>query len=208
MSDLDTAFDGPVFGYFCAVRLTLPDASVVRLLDGSATMLIDGETYTGRDPVYGVLSSIESFGEGIDKEAPTLRVGLKPATLDAVAVLMDPEIQRAPIELRIGAFVKATGQVVSAPKIVFAGEVDVPTHRLSRNDREVELDSVTVLENLFDTDTGALLNHAFQTSIFPGDMGLQFQVRVLNHAPAGAVYGGSAGGWSGGYTGGVTGGAP
>src|SRR3546814_2304754 len=52
------------------LKIELPDATI-RLLDGSGQLVFDGETYTGRDPVFGSLAAVEAIEDGVGDRKST-----------------------------------------------------------------------------------------------------------------------------------------
>src|SRR3546814_15206260 len=68
------------------LKIELPDATI-RLLDGSGQLVFDGETYTGRDRVFGSLAAVEAIEDGVGDEAPALNFTLLPASDAASAAL-------------------------------------------------------------------------------------------------------------------------
>src|SRR5687768_11587391 len=76
------------------LKIVLPDATI-RLLDGSGSLTIDGETYTGRDDVFGSLAGVDEIGDGVGDEAPAMSFTLHPADDAAAADLSSPTMQNS-----------------------------------------------------------------------------------------------------------------
>lgn len=156
---------------FGAVRVALPGYTI-RLLDGSGALTIGGELYQGRDASYGTLDTIEGIEEDMGDNAPTLTIGLIPATDAALAALIDPAVQGSEIQIMVGAVSMATGQPVGTPYQVFVGELDVPTIAWGENDRRLEYRVNSVGERFFQIEEGRRLSSAFHQSVWPGEKGL------------------------------------
>src|SRR3546814_12965143 len=107
------------------LKIELPDATI-RLLDGSGQLVFDGETYTGRDPVFGSLAAVEAIEDGVGDEAPALNFTLLPASDAASAELASPDMQGSVVSLWLAAVDRATGAVIPAPLLPFTGELDPP----------------------------------------------------------------------------------
>src|SRR3546814_520081 len=91
------------------LKIELPDATI-RLLDGSGQLVFDGETYTGRDPVFGSLAAVEAIEDGVGDEAPALNFTLLPASDAASAELASPDMQGSVVSLWLAAVDRATGR--------------------------------------------------------------------------------------------------
>lgn len=165
---LETALqsDRPIV--FGAVRLALPGATL-RLLDGSGVVTFGGETYTGEDASFGVLSTISSLTDGMGDEAPAFDITIIPPNDTAAGTLAAATMQGAAVQLFLGAIDRATGLPLGDPYLVFSGEIDVPVISSGPEGREVEYQVVSVMERLFDEDEGAKLSDAFHQSIWPGE---------------------------------------
>ncbi|QIG80118.1 hypothetical protein [Stakelama tenebrarum] len=173
MTALHPAFDAELAGdratIFGALRIALP-AATLRLLDGSAEIDIDGETYAGEDAVLGSWDSIEEFEDGTGDEAPGITVKLLPASDSAAATLADPAVQGSPVMIGIAARDDATGLVIGEPEWFLSAEIDVPVHIAGREPR-VEYDCVGGMESLFFNDEGIRLAQSFHEQVWPGELG-------------------------------------
>lgn len=177
MSELDPALAADLAGsrvlLFGAVRIALPHATLC-LLDGAGALTIGGELYQGRDPVYGVLDTIEGIEDQLGDDAPKISLGLIPAGDAAMAALIDPAVQGSEVQIMVGTVNFATGQPVATPYSVFVGELDVPTINWGENDRRLEYTVVSVAERLFQVEEGRRLSSAFHQKVWPGETGLDF----------------------------------
>lgn len=156
---------------FTALRLTA-GADVIRLLDGSSDLTIDGDLYSGEDVTYGVWAEMENFEDGSGDEAPGISITLHPADDDAVATLSDPAMQGESVQVRFGAMNRATGAVIGDADLLFNGEVDVPKHEFGANFLQISLECVGSMEELFFNDEGIVLAPAFHQQVWPGEEGL------------------------------------
>lgn len=175
MTDLSPALDAELANdrvtIFGAVTLTV-GSDIVRLLDGSAHMLLGGDLYTGEDLTYGTLSAMESFEDGSGDEAPGIAITLNPASDAAALALSGPDVQGEAIQIHIGARNDATGAVIGEPFLLFDGEVDVTKHEFGKNMLQVSLECVGGMERLFFDDEGMRLAPSFHQQVWPGETGM------------------------------------
>lgn len=156
---------------FLAVRMALP-GKTLRLLDGSATIVINGETYEGGDAEFGSIAVMEQIGGGGDGEAPEISILLSPPDTTAAVTLASPIMQGSVVSIMLGVVNPATMALIGTPEVIFLGEVDVPTLNLGEGTRTVEFTIVSVFERLFEVDEGARASSGFHQSIWPGETGL------------------------------------
>lgn len=160
---------------FGSLKVELP-GHTIRLLDGSAELMIGTEKYAGIDPVYGTVTLGESFSDGDPGTAPHLSLTFNPPDGSASAELSSAAFQGAAVTLMVGAVYRATGQVVPDPFLLFAGELDTSMITISRGKRAVPCSIVSALERCFEQDEGARLNDGFHQSIWPGELGFSLVV--------------------------------
>jgi len=171
---LKNALAQPAVLLFGALRMELPDYTL-RLLDGSATLVIGGETYVGKDETFGTIASISELTEEIGDSAPEITVTLFPPDVSATAVLSHPNMQGSVVHLMVGAVDMASGLVIGAPETLFLGEIDVPTIGIDQSGaRTVEYTVVSVFERLFEVEEGQRASDGWHQSIHPGELGLEF----------------------------------
>jgi hypothetical protein len=181
---LDAALSDRSPTIFGSVSIDLPDHQL-NLLDGSARLTFGGRTYAGRDATYGTLAAISSLTDGMGSEAPRLSLTLLPASDAAAADLAAPGHQGSVVMIHMGAVVRFTGQVVPDPHLIFIGELDVPTITAGDNGRELEYEVASIFERFFSDDEGARLSTGFHQSVWPGELGFDFQTGV----PQGVYWG-------------------
>ena len=208
---LATAFGGRAVTAFAAIQIELPNHTI-RLLDGSGVLMLNGQTFAGSDPKYGAISSVESFSDGLDAEAPTLQVTLGLPSNVSTAEVADPAAQGSRVSAWIGAVDPITGVSIGDAELVFAGELDTAMLTVGQNTRSLALTCVSAFERMFSDDEGVRLNDAFHQSIWPGETGLVAASAVRNRpywgaqGPTPAVSATSSGGGS--IVGGIGGGLP
>lgn len=168
---LAAAFKGAAVVAFAALQIELPGYTI-RLLDGSGSLTFGGRAFAGTDDRYGAISSVESFTDGLDAEAPTLTVTLSLASNVATAEIADPAAQGSRVSAWIGAVDPVGGSVLGDPELVFVGEVDTATLTVGQNSRALALSCVSAFERMFSDDEGVRLNDAYHQSIWPGETGL------------------------------------
>lgn len=175
MTDLTLAFDAelkkPAPTIFGAIAIDLPGYAL-NLLDGSGVLTFAGRTFTGRDAIFGTLSTVEEISDGFGDTAPAVSITLLPASDAAAASLAGPTMQGSPVYFYVGAVNVATGLVIPDPHLLAVMELDVPTLHKEANSRSLEYECVSVFERLFETDEGARLAPGFHKSIWPGELAL------------------------------------
>lgn len=183
---------------FGAVEMVLPSRTI-RVLDGSGALTIGGNSFTGRDAVFGVLGSIDPLTDGLDDEAPALRLEMIPPTSTAAATLTSAANQGAQVRMWFGAL-NANGTPVPDPELLFLGEIDTATLSWDATTRRVEFEIVSIFERFFDTEQGNRLSNAFHQKVWPGELGLEFVTGVTERIywgvrpPAGGIRNGGGGG--------------
>ncbi|TCM17202.1 hypothetical protein EDF56_106318 [Novosphingobium sp. PhB165] len=171
---LKNALAQPTVLLFGALKIELPDYNLC-LLDGSASIVIAGETYTGQDPTFGTLSDISELSEEDGDDAPEITVTLYPPSLSATAVLANPSMQGCTATLMVGAADPLTGMAIGTPEILFLGEIDVPTVGTDGTGaRTLSFTIVSVFERLFEVEEGQRATNGWHQSIWPGELGLDF----------------------------------
>lgn len=158
------------------LKIELP-GETIRLVDGSGFVVWAGETYTGKDAVFGSIADFGDFNESEGTEAPRQTVRLLPQSNAAIASLTAPAAQGAPVTIYAAVINPATGQVVGAPDVRFAGELDNATLTVDLNERALELELCTVWDRLFDDNEGHRWNDAFWTHLYGSG------ARAFRHVP-------------------------
>ncbi|MDX5984700.1 hypothetical protein [Sphingomonas echinoides] len=166
------------------VEINLPERDLL-LIDGAGELMVGNRLFVGRDETYGVLDSIKGLADTIGDQAPTLTVGLIPASTAALAALLAANVQGSAMTVAIGCVDIATGLVVPSPYGLFAGELDVPTVTWGANNRRLEYKCTSVADRLFLTQEEYRLSDAFHQSIWPGELGLAFVTDVETTVPWG-----------------------
>jgi hypothetical protein len=181
---LRAQFDGPNILLFAGVEIELA-SGWLRLLVGSGLVTIDGKTYVGDDPTYGVLAALDAVNDGMGSTAPSLRVTLNPKTASAAAELAGQDMQGRSVFLWIAALDRTTGGGLDAPVLVFSGEVDQGVLTVGQGLRTLELDCVSVWERLFDNDDAVRLTNAYHQAAWPGETGFEFVTDINRALPWG-----------------------
>lgn len=169
---LKNALAQPSVMLFGALKIVLPGYTL-RLVDGSSTIIIAGETYVGIDPNFGTISSISELTEEIGDSAPEITVTLFPPDISAAAVLSNPSMQGCVATLMAGAVDPISGIAIGVPEVLFMGEIDVPTIGIDASGaRTVEYTIVSVFERMFEVEEGQRASNGWHQSIRPGELGL------------------------------------
>lgn len=159
---------------FGALEIVFPEYTL-RLLDGSGELVIDGQTFRGIDPTFGVLDSISVHEERIGDEAPEITIGILPPDGAAFAELASGLMQGSTVRLMMGAFDPTTNAVIGQPEQIFLGEIDVPTPEVAPNGQQtVNYTVVSVFERLFEMAEGERAADGWHQSIWPGEKGFEF----------------------------------
>lgn len=125
---------------FTAMKLTL-SIGPLRLVTGG-TVVVEGETYIPHHSEFGSLDSAEPVEDGADGQASRCTVVLLPDTDAAIATLVDPTEQDAPIIIYQGTVNPVTGAVVGY-EVLFEGELDFPHLSVGADTRSVSLECGT-----------------------------------------------------------------
>ena len=170
---LKSALAQPSVLLFGALKIELPSYTL-RLVDGSATIVIGGETYVGLDATFGTIAEMSQMTEEIGDNAPEITVALYPPDVSATATLSHPNMQGSRATLMVGAADPLSGLAIGTPEILFLGEIDVPTISIEQNGaRKVEYTIVSVFERLFEVEEGQRASNGWMQSVWPGDLGLE-----------------------------------
>ena len=151
------------------LRIELPEATV-RLCDGGF-IAFGEEPYQAKDAVFGTIGSIQSLTEGIGEEIPALELTLLPAGTSAPAQLSQPGFQRSIVQMWVGEYDQALGQLIGAPDLIFHGQIDQTTLTVGRQTRELGTTVVSTAERFFAFNEGNSLNPTFHKSVWPGELG-------------------------------------
>jgi len=179
-------FGGPSVLMFVGVEVQLPSGGWVRWLDGSGQVSFSGKTFLGLDPEFGALATLEAISDGFGDTAPSVQIGVNPATADGGAILAGQDMQGCSVLLWLGALNSATGDPVDTPLLIFAGEVDQGILKVGLGTRLITLACVSIWERLFDDAEGVRLSNSFHQSAWPGELGFQFVTAIQRQLPWGA----------------------
>jgi hypothetical protein len=174
------------------LKIVLPEATI-RLLDGAGSIVVDGETYSGEDPVFGSLAAVGEITDGIGDEAPAISFTLHPASDAATADLAGPLMQGSLVTLSLVAINRETGAIIPDPLDLFVGELDQPILSVDKGVRELEYECVSGMEKLFENQEGVRLADSWHQAVWPDELGLENVTAIIRtiywgvHAPAGAI---------------------
>lgn len=183
-SSMQAALAAQSFVIFGAVEILLPGYAL-RLLDGSAELMIDGNKYVGTDPTFGTLKTASKINDDGGDAAPVLTLTLLPPNGVALTTLAAANMQGSTVTVRIGVVNPATGVVVVDPYVPFVGELDVPTVKWGQNTREIEFRAASIAERLFMVDEGIRLAPSFHRTNWPGEAGFDAVTNVRRPVPWG-----------------------
>lgn len=164
------------------LKIELPGHTV--LLTDGGTVPYDGDSYRGRDPLFGVLADPDEIEEGATEELPSLTLRFIPPAGVASLDLNDPAFQDCRLRMFLaeldedGAPIlveQIADMLIDVPQLVFPEE----------SGRELEVICVSVWQRLFDTNEGNLLNSASHQKVHPGEQGLDNTTGVDRNVPWG-----------------------
>lgn len=153
------------------LKVVLPNHTIL-LCDGSIAVTWNGDTFTGRDSLFGTIGEIEEIAEETGDTMPGLDVTLLPPSLSAAVDLCNPAMQGALTLGWLAAVDPETGAVIPDPELLFGGEVDLPLLETDRGQRAVTLQIASVFERLMEPDEGVRLADSFHRYVWPGELGL------------------------------------
>lgn len=180
--DLALSGDRPLT--FGAFAIDLPGYSI-RLIQGSAEVMIEGEKYVGFDETFGAIGAVDIGDEGIGDDAPTMQLTIHPASLAAVSTLAAADMQGSPVRFMLCALDRETGQVIPDPIECFVGELDTPTVHFGKATTLI-YDCVSGFVAFQTSDEAMRLSDAFHTSIFPGETGMANHTAIVKTITWGA----------------------
>lgn len=151
------------------LKIELPTATV-RLCDGGFFTWA-GETYRGRDPLYGVITSVEGLEEGVGDEIPALDLEFAPPGTVAPGGLSQPGFQQSRVRLWVADYDPETGLIVGDPEPEYDGMLDQTTLRVGRQERALATSIVPTAERLFQRNIGNSLSSAHHKKLWPGELG-------------------------------------
>lgn len=169
---------------FGSVEINLPGYDLL-LLDGAGELMVGNRKFVGLDETYGALDSIKGLTDSIGDSAPAISLGLIPAGNASLAALLDPLVQGATVTIAIGCIDIMTGRAVSAPYVLFTGELDVPTVKWGLRDRRLDYRVVSAAERLFQVEEATRMTDAFHQSVWPGELGMSLVSYVEEYVPFG-----------------------
>lgn len=160
------------------VRFDMPGGAIC-LTDGGFAVHDAGEgdgpeTYFGRHPVYGVLSSVGSIKDGADAQTTRIDIVILPASDVATAALGNPSTQGVRVQWWEGVIDPATGGLMGQPELKFDGEIDKPRLQVGES-WSLTLECGTQAERQLEPNADWRLNNSFHQKIWgTGELGLQF----------------------------------
>lgn len=160
------------------VRFDMPGGAIC-LTDGGFAVHDAGEgegpeTYFGRHPVYGVLSSVGSIKDGADAQTTRIDIVILPASDVATAALGNPSTQGVRVQWWEGVIDPVTGGLMGQPELKFDGEIDKPRLQVGES-WSLTLECGTQAERQLEPNADWRLNNSFHQKIWgTGELGLQY----------------------------------
>jgi len=161
---------------FIAVSIALPGGTVRLLSGGQVTF--DGNLYSAWDGTYGSLLEVATVSDGSDGQATRLEITLAPPAVSAMTTLSAPAAQGSLVQVWLGAVNEATGVSIGTPDLLFRGELDRPRLAIGGNAFAIIIECGTEEGRLLERNEERTLCDAFHQSIWPGEKGLEYAVRL------------------------------
>ena len=154
------------------VRIAAPGGPIC-WTDGGIAIYDAGEgweIYYGEHPVYGSLSSVTGVTNGSGDQTTRPDLGLLPLDDVAASILGSPLIQGSKVQIWTGAIDRASGLLVSAPKLEFTGNVDQPAVKAGKS---LTMSMRLITDGSLQKETNAdyRQNHAAHIRAWPGENG-------------------------------------
>lgn len=158
------------------VRIAAPDGPIcwtdggIAVFDAGAGISAGPEAYYGEHPVYGLLSSVTGITNGSGDQTTRPDLGLLPKDDVAASILGSPLIQGSKVKIWSGAIDRATGLLVSAPKLEFSGQVDQPAITAGKS---LTMSMRLITDGSLQKEANAdyRQNHAAHIRAWPGENG-------------------------------------
>jgi len=163
------------------VRIAAPGGPIC-WTDGGIAIYDAGEgweIYYGEHPVYGSLSSVTGITNGSGDQTTRPSLGLLPKDDVAAAALGSPLIQGSKVKIWSGAIDRASGLLVSAPKLEFSGQVDQPAISAGKS-LTMTMQLITDGSLQKEANADYRQNHAAHTRAWPGENGYANVSAVVN----------------------------
>lgn len=149
---MQIALNGVTPSLATLVEIQFADRTV-RISDG-IVITWGVNVFTPEDPEIGTLNGFSGFTEMEGTESPRLEVSFEYKTNAALTRLATPSSQGTPFNIYMATIDQATGNVIGAPELMFAGQIDDGELRHERNNRMLTISLSTAWELLFDNDEG------------------------------------------------------
>lgn len=150
------------------LAIDLPEREI-RLCDGGF-FEYDGDTYRGKDAVFGTVGGVDTLTEGLGDSVPALSITLLPPDSTAAVDLSKPGHQTAEVRFILAEFDVDTGQITSAD-VQFVGQVDQTVLTVGKGQRELAISVTSLAERLFEGNIGNSLSPVFHKTVHPGEHG-------------------------------------
>lgn len=151
------------------VEISLPDATL-RICDGGYVNW-GADQFDAEDPDFGTIGDMEAIDEGTGDDLPALGLTFLPKTVEAAAILSQPEFQGCRFRSWTAEVDIDTFEVVGTPSLEFDGQVDMTDLVTDRGSCELEMTVVPAAERLFLINEGNNLSPRFHKILFPGETG-------------------------------------
>lgn len=175
---LRSALAAPTPTVATLVRIALRSGEVIRWIKEGGETVFAGETYVGRDEVFGVVSKIETPSDGADGQASRCAITVLPASDEGLVLLTAPTAQGSHVEMWTTALDRSTGLPIGEElEPLFIGELDYGDMSVGPS-RALVLDCGTEEGRQLEPNAERRLSHSFHQSIWPGELGLEYVTTI------------------------------
>lgn len=152
------------------VTIALP-GHTVRWTDGGFVAW-GADTYQVLDETYGEFGGCEAIEDGADTQATVCAVTFL-CDQDAIAELIEPEVQGSLVTIHLGAVNRTTGALIGEPDLLFRGELDQPRLGIGPG-QSLIYDCITEEARMLEPNEEQRLTDSFHQSVWPGELGFEF----------------------------------
>ena len=150
-------------------QIDLPTRSVY-LCEGGF-LAWGGNTFVSSDSMLGTISSIDALEEGVGNQVPAMQVTMLPPSTSGPADLAQPGWQKCHARFWQANYDASAGTLVGTPEPMFDGFIDQVQLVIGKAQRELVMQVVSQLEQLFEQNIGNSLNTTWHKSIWSGETG-------------------------------------
>ena len=165
-----------------------PAARTVRLIEGDGTVVMDGQTYRGKDARIGTIAGYTPIENGVASEEQGQDVAFQGWTVDGLNDLRRARGQT--MTSGIGVVNEATGLAVGV-ETLFTGTLEMFNANAAAGEQSVQVSFASIWAKLLRSNEGYRLNSAYHEQAWPGELGLEWTQGLRNLQTQPGVFFGS-----------------